>query len=97
MRTKSNKNLSGGDWEKFLASLSHLDKQRHGEAVLQSAEGWELRLRIYVADRAGHMAVSGEIERRDIASVPRFSFQKILSDPTLLPQFFAEMTQVASR
>jgi hypothetical protein len=82
------------DWENFVAAVSNLDERRRGEALLQSADDRELRLRIYNADRAGHMAVSGEIGRPDIRSEPRFTFERIPFDPTLLPQLVAELRAI---
>jgi hypothetical protein len=73
--------VARADWQAFLTALSQLEKQRCGEAVLESADGRELRLRVHAADRVGHMAISGEIERRDLPSEPRFTFGKVPFDP----------------
>lgn len=88
--------IERGDWGAFIERLSRLDKERRGEAVLKSADDRELELRIFAVDSAGHMAVSGKIERSDIASVPRFTFERILFDPTVLPELVAELTAAIS-
>src|SRR6266849_3342284 len=88
--------VARGGWQAFLSALSQLDKQRRGEAVLESADGRELRLRIHAADRLGHMAISGEIERRDLPSEPRLTFVKVTFDPALLPQLVTEMSAVGA-
>jgi hypothetical protein len=82
------------DWETFVVAVSNLDERRRGDALLQSADDRELRLRICNADRAGHMAVSGEIGRPDIYGEPRFTFERIPFDPTLLPQLVAELRAI---
>jgi hypothetical protein len=86
--------VARSDWAVFLTALSELEKKRRGEALLQSADGEELRLRIYACDGAGHMAVAGEIDRRDLLSHPRFTFGRVQFDPTLLPQLVAELGAV---
>jgi hypothetical protein len=88
--------VARGDWETFVTAVSNLDEQRRGEALLQSADGRELLLRIYKADSAGHMAVSGEIARPDMHSAPRVTFERIPFDPTVLPYLLAELRAIES-
>jgi hypothetical protein len=88
--------VARGDWQAFRTALSQLEEQRRGEAVLESADGRELRLRVHAADRVGHMAISGEIERRDLPSEPRLIFGKVQFDPTLLSQLVAEVAAVVA-
>jgi|SRR5215470_2098489 len=87
--------VAQSDWSAFLTALLELDQKRRGEALLRSADGAELRLRIYASDGAGHMAVAGEIERRDLPSHPRFAFEGVQFDPTRLPELVAELKAVA--
>jgi hypothetical protein len=82
------------DWLTFLAALSELENARRGEAILQSADGRELSLRFYAADSAGHMAVAGRVRRPDLGTHPRFSFDAVHFDPTLLPVLVAELKDV---
>jgi hypothetical protein len=86
--------VARSDWEAFVASLTELEKSRRGEAILRGADPRELNLCIYAADRAGHMAIRGEIDRVDLESRAKFSFRGIGFDPTSLPRLVAEMSQV---
>jgi len=83
--------IAHSDWQAFMASLSDLEKNRRGEAILRSADFEELYLRVYAIDAAGHMAVAGHVERRDLPSNPRLTFDQLPFDPSLLPELVTEL------
>lgn len=43
----------------FCAALADLERNRHGEAILESASPDELKIRVHSVDSCGHMAVEG--------------------------------------
>src|SRR5215207_8899827 len=47
-------------WADFLRQLVRLERDRAGEAVVESISPGELRLRLFALDRAGHMGAEGE-------------------------------------
>ena len=77
-------------WRRFLRDLERLDDRRDGEAVVESMSPKELRLRIFVTDRAGHVAVDGQVRTQSIRDL-RWQFGAIQFDPTLLPSLLAEL------
>jgi hypothetical protein len=65
------------DLDRFLRELRALDQSRQGQAVLVSASPDGLRLELYSTDSAGHMAVRGQLGRKDASgflSLLRFGF-----------------------
>ena len=77
-------------WQRFLQQLKRLDDRRDSEAVVESMSPDELRLRIRVTDRAGHVAVDGQVRTRSIRDL-RWQFGAIQFDPTLLPPLLGEL------
>jgi hypothetical protein len=77
-------------WHRFLQALEHVDDRREGEAVVESMSPNELRLRICVTDRAGHVAVDGQVRTRSVRDL-RWQFGAIQFDPSLLPPLLAEL------
>jgi hypothetical protein len=77
-------------WHRFLQQLKRLDDRRDGEAVVESISPDELRLRIRVTDRAGHVAVDGQVRTRSLRDL-RWQFSEIQFDPTLLPPLLGEL------
>jgi hypothetical protein len=77
-------------WQRFLHELERLVDRRHGEAVVESMSPENLRLRIFMTDRAGHVAVDGQVRTRSVRDL-RWQFGAIQFDPTLLPLLLAEL------
>jgi hypothetical protein len=82
-------------WSDFLTRLRGLERDRRGEATLQSISPEELRVRLYAIDHAGHMALEGELtsyygsaHRLEAASL---KFGTIEFDPTTLPILLREL------
>jgi hypothetical protein len=86
-------------WTDFLNQLRRLERDRAGEAILQSISPDELRVRIFAVDRAGHMAVEGELTSYYSAahqpSSTTLKFGAIEIDPTALPAFVRELELAA--
>lgn len=86
-------------WADFLGQLVRLERDRAGEAVLESMSPGELRLRLFALDRAGHMGVEGELlvyytagHRPQVGSL---TFDAVEFDPTALPTLVRELTAAA--
>lgn len=79
-------------WEGFLSQLTALERERRGEAVLESISPGELRLRIFASDRAGHIAVEGSVGVRGVHQELRLDFSPMAVDPSQLPALLAELT-----
>ena len=77
-------------WQRFIRALEHVDDRREGEAVVESMSPDELRLRIRVTDRAGHIAVDGQVRTRSVRDL-RWQFGAIQFDPSLLSPLLAEL------
>jgi hypothetical protein len=77
-------------WQRFLRELEHVEDRREGEAAVESMSPGELRLRICVTDRAGHVAVNGQVRTPAFHDV-RWQFGAIQFDPSLLPPLLAEL------
>ena len=82
-------------WSEFLGQLRGLERDRRGEATLQSISPDELRVRLHALDRAGHMAVEGELtsyygsaHRLEAVSL---KFGTIEFDPTARPMLLREL------
>ena len=86
-------------WSDFLRQLRRLERDRTGEATLESIGPGELRLRVFALDRAGHMGVEGELTSYYSAAhqpgVTTLKFGAIEIDPTALPAFVREL-EIAS-
>ena len=81
-------------WQRFLRQLEQLDHRRDGEAVVESMSPDELRLRIFATDRAGHVAVDGQVRTRSVRDL-RLQFGAIRFDPTLLLPLLSELRAAA--
>ncbi len=79
-------------WDAFIAEIRALEARRRGEARLQSISPGELRLRVFALDRAGHMAVEGEVGTLHHGREASLRFAPIAFDPSLLPPLLAELT-----
>ena len=77
-------------WQLFLEQLERLDDRREGEAVVESISPNALRLRIFATDRAGHLAITGQVRARSVPDL-RWEFGAMRFDPTLLPQLLNEL------
>jgi hypothetical protein len=80
-------------WDAFLADLRSFERRRHGEARVRSLSPGELVLRIFATDRAGHLAVEGEVGTLSIGREALLRFGPIAFDPSLLPQLIAELSE----
>lgn len=82
-------------WRDFLNHLRRLERDRAGEAVLESMSPGELRVRVFALDRAGHMGVEGKLTSYQAAAhrpeVTTLEFGAIEIDPTALPAFVREL------
>jgi hypothetical protein len=56
--------IGAAEWTEFVAQLEALERRRAGEAWLQGLSPDQLRLRFFALDRAGHLAVAGQVGRR---------------------------------
>ena len=81
-------------WHAFIRQLEQLDRQRQGEAVLQSMSPDELRLRVFATDHAGHMAVDGQVRTRSLRDL-RLQFGAVAFDPTFLHPLLNELQSAA--
>jgi len=77
-------------WQHFLRQLEQLEDRRDGEAVVESMSPEDLRLRIFVTDPAGHVAIEGQARTRSVRDL-RWQFGAIPFDPTLLPPLLGEL------
>jgi hypothetical protein len=86
-------------WTEFLNQLRRLERDRAGEATLQSMSPDELRLRVFALDRAGHMGVDGELTSYHSAAhrpgSTTLKFGAIEIDPTALPALVRELELAA--
>jgi hypothetical protein len=82
-------------WQRFIRELEHLEDRREGEAVVESMIPNELRLRIRVTDRAGHVAVDGQVRPPSVREL-RWQFGAIQFDPSLLAVLLAELRAAAT-
>jgi hypothetical protein len=83
------------DWERFVESLARLERDRHGEAVVEAMSPGELLLKIRATDRLGHVAVEGLVGQRGVERTTALSFSAIDFDPTLLPDILWAAREIA--
>jgi hypothetical protein len=87
-------------WKAFMDGLMALERQRAGQAALESVSPGELRLEWRSLDRAGHMGLSGEMTQHvynawgELETL-RLRFGTIEFDPTLLPDLIRALTPLA--
>jgi hypothetical protein len=86
--------VARSDWDAFLQALGRLEETRSGEAVVRSADGSELYLRIFANGSAGHVAVEGGLSRLDLLGAPVFRFGAVEFDPTSLPGLLRELRDI---
>jgi hypothetical protein len=55
--------VTGPAWAGFLTDLARLETNRKGRATLLAASPEDLQLAFFSTDRAGHMALRGQIRR----------------------------------
>jgi hypothetical protein len=84
------------DWEQFLADLAMLEVVRRGQAILRSAISTELMLRVYASDSVGHMAIDGQLQRKDQPGEPALTFTGIAFDPSALAGLLRELRRAAA-
>jgi hypothetical protein len=82
------------DWNGFLQALVQLEETRRGEAVVSSADGSELYLRVFAKGSEGHMAIEGTLSRVDVIGEPTFRFGALGFDPASLPALLQELRDV---
>jgi len=84
-------------WDAFINALRALDERRQGEARVQSISPGELRLRFFALDRAGHMAVEGEVGTLHHMREASLRFGPIEFDPSGLPALVEELAAAVRR
>ena len=92
--------VSRDAWSGFLSRLADLERERRGDAVLESISPGELRLRLFAIDRAGHMAAEGELavyyyDAAGSANALSLRFGAAEFEPTLLPALLKELRAAA--
>jgi hypothetical protein len=80
-------------WDAFLADLRSFERRRQGEARVRSISPGELTLRFVATDRAGHLAVEGEVGTLTVGREAQLRFGPIAFDPSLLPQLVSELAE----
>ena len=80
-------------WDAFLDSLRALEKSRRGEARLRGISPGELALRVFATDRAGHLAIEGEVSRLSPGREAFLRFARIPFDPSLLPRLLSDLSE----
>lgn len=84
-------------WNGFLAELRHLEARRKGRATLESASPDDLRVEFFSTDRAGHMAVKGQVRRRTPEGFElRLEFA-FAFEPDVLPRVLSEVAALGPR
>jgi len=84
-------------WSVFLGQLRALEQTRQGRATLIAASPEDLRLEFFSTDRAGHMAVQGQIRRQ---TTERFELQLRFGfdfEPDQLPRVLRELEGITQR
>lgn len=71
-------------WARFVDSLTRLEHDRSGEAVVEAMSPGELLLKVRATDGLGHVAVEGLLGQRGTQRTTTLSFSAIDFDPTLL-------------
>ncbi len=91
--------VRASSWRSFLDELRRMEEQRAGQAQLVSMSPSDLALRIFVRDRAGHVAVEGHVGKdlvwSDGAHAAHIPFRLEL-DPSTLPQTVIAFRDLAS-
>lgn len=84
-------------WAGFLGELRALEQQRQGRATLVGASPEDLQLEFFSTDRAGHMAVQGQVRRQ---TTERFELQLRFAfafEPDELPRILLELEAITQR
>ena len=84
-------------WHGFIESLRTLERRRQGEAAVRSISPGELSLRVFSLDRAGHMAVEGEVGTLHYQREASLRFAPIAFDQSRLPELVNELTTASAR
>jgi hypothetical protein len=83
------------EWERFVESLTRLENDRRGEAVVEAMSPGELLLKVRATDRLGHVAVEGLVGHRGVERATALSFSAIDCDPTRLADIVRAAKQIA--
>ena len=84
-------------WVGFLGELRALEQRRQGRATLVAASPEDLQLEFFSTDRAGHMAVQGQVRRQ---TTERFELQLRFAfafEPDELPRILLELEAITQR
>jgi hypothetical protein len=84
-------------WQKFVDSLTRLERDRRGEATVESMSPGEFRLIVRSIDSVGHVAVDGLLGKRGRPQTTTLSFSAIEFDPTLLREFLRAAREMSNR
>ena len=89
--------VTGREWATFLLAIREVEQRRKGAAELDNVAAEDLRLWIGATDRAGHMAVAGQL--RDPGTMEggelMLRFGPVPFDPTVLPALVEELSVAA--
>lgn len=93
--------VQGFDWDRFIEDLQRLDKSRRGEATLTAMSPHDFQLRIFAADKAGHIIAEGWVGR-DYYAVQSTVKEHHVSfgieiDPSILPPLIEQLEALARR
>ena len=80
-------------WEAFLDDLRALEKSRRGDARVRGISPGELTLRVFATDRAGHMAIEGEVGRLSVGRETFLRFGPVPFDPSMLPRLLSDLAE----
>ena len=80
-------------WIAFLDSLRALEKTRKGNARVRGISPGELYLRVFSTDRAGHMAVEGEVGTLRVGHEAFLRYGPVPFDPSLLPRLLSDLAE----
>jgi hypothetical protein len=87
--------VASAEMNQFIAQLRELERTRTGSAQLTGMSPTKFRLRIYILDRQGHVALEGWIShstRGQFMQSLEFAFE---FDPTSLPKILANYEAIA--
>ena len=89
--------VTGAEWAAFVGALRAVQRQRQGAAELDGVAAEDLRLWIGATDRAGHMAVTGQLRDRSVSEEAELllRFGPVPFDPSTLPVLLAELDEMA--
>jgi hypothetical protein len=83
--------VDADSWEPFLRALEQVERRGSGEAVVEAMSPGELRMRVFAADRAGHLAIEGYVGVRTSGRELLLRFSPIPFESAALRRLLAEL------